>query len=229
MVWGEIGAAYGFSPAAVEQFTAEWIQSVHQRSSHPSVVVWVPFNESWGINDVAIEPAQQNFARGIVALTRSLDPTRPVISNDGWEHVDSDILTIHDYVQQPGVIAERYDRPAELDILIGGMGPADHRVALDGQGTTRVDGRLPVMLSEFGGIAFAEDDTWGYAVATNSDAFELAVGGLIRAAGAARMLAGYCYTQLTDTRQEANGLLRADRSPKLPVERIRAMVMGTEV
>ena len=29
------------------------------------------------------------------------------------------------------------------------------------------------------------------------------------------MLAGYCYTQLTDTGQERNGLLYADRRPKV--------------
>ena len=34
-------------------------------------------------------------------------------------------------------------------------------------------------------------------------------------------LSGYCYTQLTDVEQETNGLLYADRTPKLPLEQIR--------
>ncbi|MDQ0726683.1 hypothetical protein [Microbacterium sp. W4I20] len=41
------------------------------------------------------------------------------------------------------------------------------------------------------------------------------------------VVTGFCYTQLTDTMQEANGLLRADRSPKLPVEVLRALVTGS--
>jgi hypothetical protein len=40
------------------------------------------------------------------------------------------------------------------------------------------------------------------------------------------VLAGFCYTQLTDTMQEANGLLDERREPKLPVERLRRIVTG---
>jgi hypothetical protein len=36
------------------------------------------------------------------------------------------------------------------------------------------------------------------------------------------MFSGFCYTQFTDTFQEANGLLNADRSPKLPLDVISA-------
>jgi hypothetical protein len=36
------------------------------------------------------------------------------------------------------------------------------------------------------------------------------------------MFSGFCYTQFADTFQEANGLLTADRSPKLPLEKIFA-------
>ncbi|MCD7996837.1 MAG: hypothetical protein LUH21_06340 [Clostridiales bacterium] len=41
-------------------------------------------------------------------------------------------------------------------------------------------------------------------------------------------LAGFCYTQLTDVEQETNGLLYADRTPKLEVERIAACMAGKE-
>jgi hypothetical protein len=36
------------------------------------------------------------------------------------------------------------------------------------------------------------------------------------------MFSGFCYTQFADTFQEANGLLNADRTPKLPFEVISA-------
>ncbi len=47
--------------------------------------------------------------------------------------------------------------------------------------------------------------------------------------GAARttgMFSGFCYTQFADTFQEVNGLLHADRTPKIPLEKIAAAVRG---
>ena len=38
---------------------------------------------------------------------------------------------------------------------------------------------------------------------------------------ASDQVAGYCYTQLTDTEQEVNGLLTEDRAPKIDPARIR--------
>jgi hypothetical protein len=40
------------------------------------------------------------------------------------------------------------------------------------------------------------------------------------------MFSGFCYTQFTDTFQESNGLLTADRSMKIPAEKIAAAVRG---
>jgi len=34
------------------------------------------------------------------------------------------------------------------------------------------------------------------------------------------LFSGFCYTQFADTFQEANGLLTADRTPKIPIEQI---------
>ena len=41
---------------------------------------------------------------------------------------------------------------------------------------------------------------------------------------AAPLLGGYCWTQLTDTLQEANGLCDERRVPKLPVEVLRELM-----
>jgi hypothetical protein len=227
MVWGEIGAGYGFSPDAVDNFTREWVESVQQRRSHPSIVAWVPFNESWGVNELASSAAQRDFVRGVVGITRALDPSLPVISNDGWEHVASEIISIHDYDQNADALLQRFDSAQALADAYESMGPNAHRILLDGQPTSGADGELPVILSEFGGVAFADGDGWGYGVAPDVESFERVVGDLLNAAGSARVLAGYCYTQLTDTAQEANGLLREDRSPKIPLDRLRAMIVGT--
>jgi hypothetical protein len=43
------------------------------------------------------------------------------------------------------------------------------------------------------------------------------------------MFSGFCYTQFADTFQESNGLLYADRTPKIPFERISAATRGMRI
>ena len=51
--------------------------------------------------------------------------------------------------------------------------------------------------------------------------------GLFDALESSPILAGFCYTQLTDTRQETNGLADENRNPKLPLEVIRGFVISS--
>lgn len=225
MLWGETAAAYAFDVRAMENLTREWLEIVAQERSHPSVVTWVPINESWGVQDITQDPAQRSFVQAIAALTRALDPSRPVVSNDGWEHVDSDILSVHDYTTRGSELAERWSSPAALERMRTGFGPSHH--ALDASpAVPGVPESAPVMVTEFGGIAYAAKGTWGYAVVSSDAEFASRIGGLFAALHASPLLAGFCYTQLTDTMQESNGLLTADRRPKLPLARLRAMITG---
>ena len=68
-----------------------------QNYNHPCIITWTPMNESWGVHEIETDRMQQHFTEMIYHLTKSLDPYRPVIVNDGWEHTVSDILTLHDY------------------------------------------------------------------------------------------------------------------------------------
>jgi beta-galactosidase/beta-glucuronidase len=225
MIWGESAAAYAFTPRAVRLFVAEWQEIVAQYANHPSIVTWVPVNESWGVQDIAVSPAQREYVQALASLTRALDPSRPVISNDGWEHVDSDLMTVHDYSSDPELIRRRYASDSSVRDLLGGQGPQLRSPALSDHQLELFDsGRAPLMISEFGGIAFSGSDTWGYSVVASDSEFEGAVGGVFAAVLSSPIVAGFCYTQLTDTLQESNGLLRNDRSPKLPIEVIRAII-----
>ncbi|PSL37508.1 glycosyl hydrolase family 2 [Labedella gwakjiensis] len=224
MIWGETAGAYEFSPRAVAALVSEWTEIVERDRSHPSIVAWVPLNESWGVQHIAHDPRQQAFSRGIVELTRSLDTTRPVISNDGWEHTDSDIWTVHDYEADPVVLASRYGSIEAFHAMLADMGPAGRRISVGQE-----DRGEPVMLTEFGGVSYIDeevDGAWGYSSATDAVDFAERVSGIVGAVSASPLLSGFCYTQLTDTGQETNGLLRADRSPKAPIEQIRRIVTG---
>ncbi len=220
LVWAEAPAAYAFTPEAVERTVAEWTAVVERDRSHPAIVTWVPLNESWGVQHLAHDPRMVSYSIALVELTKALDPSRPVISNDGWEHARSDILTIHDYDHDAGRVRDRY---AERDaVLASGLTAAGRRLIVD-------DGQrrdVPLMLTEFGGVSYTEDgpaDAWGYSTATNPEDFAERVAGLVAAARASDALAGYCYTQLADTGQETNGLLFEDRRPKAPLERLRGI------
>src|SRR5690606_35419387 len=87
----------------------------------------------------------------------------------------------------------------------------------------------PVMLTEFGGIAFSKERgrTWGYTRVESAEDLANAYAALLEAVHACSILAGFCYTQFADTYQEANGLLQADRTPKCPLEKIRQATRGT--
>ena len=108
LVWSEMGAAYEFDDYAVEEFTREWMEIVRQNYSHPCIITWTPFNESWGISQVKTDPRQQHFTEEIYHLTKALDPYRLVIVNDGWEHTVSDIITLHDYEEEGKILLDRY-------------------------------------------------------------------------------------------------------------------------
>ncbi|WP_420111158.1 glycoside hydrolase family 2 protein [Pseudactinotalea sp.] len=227
LVWSETAGAYEFDDIAVQRLTTEWVQIVRQYRSHPSIITWVPFNESWGIQHGAHDSRQRAYAIGLTNLTRALDPSRPVISNDGWEHTDSDIWTLHDYEGEREVLQQRYGSRESLEAMVRGIGPAGRRLSL-----TPVDEvTAPIMLTEFGGVSFitgeVPEDSWGYTSASDAADYEARLRAILEPVHASAALSGFCYTQITDTHQETNGLCDADRKPKLPMETLAAIIRGT--
>jgi len=218
MVWSEMPAQYDFSPRAVAAFTAEWTAAVAQNYSHPSVIVWVPFNESWGLRTIRTDKAMQDFTVAIYHLTKALDPMRPVVSNDGWDQTVTDIVTLHDYQPDGPTLTERYTQFKD-DILAGRLFHCgDHAAMVPGFG---YHGQ-PVVISEFGGIAMSGAAGWGYGeTVADEAAFIKRFDAITTAIKRLPYVAGYCYTQLTDVQQEVNGLLDHDHGLKVDGELIR--------
>ncbi|HEV2067830.1 MAG TPA: glycoside hydrolase family 2 TIM barrel-domain containing protein [Thermomicrobiales bacterium] len=222
MVWGEMANAYTFSPDAVDKFTREWLEVLQRDHSHPSVVAWVPFNESWGVPNMERSAAQRDFVRALYYLTKAIDPSRPAIGNDGWEHLIGDVWGVHDYALDGETLRERYGSFDALERTIREVRPHDRTIAFP---DSKRNGE-PIMLTEFGGISYTPrpGTVWfGYGTVTTSDAFLEKYDELVSAILDSPAIAGYCYTQLTDTEQETNGLLTEDRTPKLDMDAIRAI------
>jgi hypothetical protein len=224
LVWEEMPSPYRFTSVAVERLVREWTEVIRRDASHPCIAAWVPLNESWGVPDLPVNPAHQDYVRALYHLTKTLDPDRPVIGNDGWEHVATDIITIHDYAESPAVLFERYSTPESVVVVRARQQPGGRALVLH----DFAPDQHPVVLSEFGGIADLApgESGWGYSRVDGERELLRAYTDLLRALHQCRGLAGFCYTQLTDTFQEKNGLVGADRVPKADVERIAQATRG---
>ncbi|MEK3889354.1 glycoside hydrolase family 2 protein [Bacillus sp. FSL K6-3431] len=222
LVWSEMAATYDFSDEAVENFTKEWLDVVQQHYNHPSIITWTPFNESWGIKNIYTDVKQQQFTEAIYHLTKSLDSMRPVIVNDGWEHTVSDIITLHDYVEYGDEFLQRYKDKETIVTNKVAFNKHKHAMA---QGY-KYNGQ-PIIISEYGGIAFNTEKGWGYGnQVKNEEEFLKRYESITQAIKETDYICGFCYTQTTDVQQEVNGLLTEDRKPKVDVDKIRRINLG---
>lgn len=227
LVWEEMPSAYRYTTKSIGRLTREWMEVIERDRSHPCIVAWVPFNESWGVPDLPESPAQRHYVQALYHLTKALDPSRPVIGNDGWESVATDIIGIHDYDDDPQQIGARYGTNNVESKLLHRERPGGRLLQLGTEST----GRQPIMLTEFGGIAFggSRKKDWGYSRSATAEEFLERYEALLSCVRDIPALAGFCYTQFTDTYQEVNGLVYMDRTPKAPIEKIAVATSGKVV
>lgn len=213
LVWSEMASTYDFSDYSIDLFTNEWIDIVKQHYNHPCIVTWTPFNESWGILSVKNNIKIQAFINAIYYLTKSLDATRPIVINDGWEHTISDIITLHDYEQFGERFSTRYHNLEEK--------LNQSNVYFNQAKAAFCDGYSykgqPIIISEYGGIALHSDKQgWGYGnKELNEENFLKRYKDITQAIKSNPQISGYCYTQLTDVCQEINGLLDENHNFKI--------------
>jgi hypothetical protein len=77
-----------FLAARDAQWEGEWMGIIDALINHPSIVMWVPFNEGWGQYDT----------ERVTAWTKQYDPTRLVNNASGWTDKGAgDVSDIHSY------------------------------------------------------------------------------------------------------------------------------------
>ena len=187
LTWCEMPSAYRFCAEEVTAITQEWQEIVRTGRNCTSNVCYVPLNESWGVREIATDERQKAFARSLYYLTKSLDPTRLISTNDGFETVNpTDILGVHDYD------AEKAEDFAKYANGYDGMHPQGFALFAEGE---RYAGE-PALLTEFGGRAFqadAQGEAWGYSgAAQNEEAFLKQLGSIMQGVYSCNFQ-GYCY------------------------------------
>ncbi len=219
LTWCEMPSALTFCEEEVASVTREWQEILTVAKNFTSNICYVPFNESWGVREVGTSQEQQNFARSLYYMTKSIDGDKLISANDGFENVTpTDIIGIHDYDIAK---AEQFPKKYQ-DGKYDGLYPQGFALFAEGN---RYEGQ-PVLFTEFGGMALKAEqksDTWGYNEGEASEeSFYNHLEELLRGI-AQTEFQGYCYTQLTDVQQEINGLLRADHTPKFEVQKLKSI------
>lgn len=235
LVWGEFPdwgcSGYG-SPDDHQKpspsYVSEWLEALERDYSHPSIIGWCPLNETYQ-SLTEKTTVLDEITLAMFLATKAMDTTRPVLDVSGYSHRVSatDVFDCHDYEQNPlrfklkhAGLAKGIPYLNKAECMPTCGAPAETAWSIDYQGQ-------PFFVSEFGGIwwnpdAKAGEDSWGYgdrprSLAEFYDRFE----GLCNALLDEELMFGYCYTQLTDTYQEQNGLYTFDRRPKFDFEKLR--------
>ncbi len=220
IVWLEMPSMYSFSLDSSYALLAEWKDIVIRHYNHPSIVTYVPLNESWGVRNIFKDEQMQEFSLALYHLTRTLDRSRLISTNDGWEQTHGDISAIHDYCQDGSGLKKKLDDIARL--VKGAAG--DRMLYCDKYQYTG----QPVFITEFGGVAFSKDTdstNWGYGDGEeDEESFLARISSLVKAIVGSGATAGFCYTQLTDVYQEVNGLATMERKLKCDKEKLRQAI-----
>lgn len=224
LTWCEMPSAYLFSTGEVQAVLRDWSEIIKVGRNCTSNIFYVPLNESWGVKEIATNKEQQDFARTLYYLTKALDPTRLISTNDGFENVNpTDIISIHDYsIAKEMEFSCKYKKGG-----YDGLYPQGWPLFVEGN----TYAQQPIVFTEFGGVAMKRDENggaWGYNEgAENEDEFLDRLQELI--CGIAQTdFQGFCYTQLTDVQQEVNGLLTADHEPKIDIQRIKRIICQSD-
>ena len=206
LVWGEMASCHRFSVDAVDRFDQEWMEAMRRDINHPCIVTWTPANESWGYPDLGSSIRQRDHLRSLYHKTKTLDWTRPINDNCGWEHVATDLTTFHDYSDADGMAK----RCASVQTVLSTPPPSGHEIfvkSYHGPGGAYDKGSehqrgAPILCTELGGVNVASVDdpsqrtNWGYTTASDSKTLLKKVEDMIMATVKSGVVCGIVWTQL---------------------------------
>jgi hypothetical protein len=201
MLWVEVPSPHASTARSRENHRAELLRMVALIGSHPSVVIWSLYNEDWGAQDIATNPATRQYITDMYHYMKLAYPQFLVVDNDGWQHVSfegrlkSDLLTAHlytpDLARWQALLAQleagELTEVAAFPLVVGD--PFFYRR------------QLPFIISEWGGFGFAN---YGGPNESGERTEQIR---LFKQALRQRAMAGDIYTQATNIEDERNGLI----------------------
>jgi beta-galactosidase/beta-glucuronidase len=194
LVWQDMPSGSNATPEARQNFAREWRDVIDARRNHPSIVMWVVFNEGWGQPDKA-------GTNMLADWTAQYDPTRLVNHASGWtDYGGGHVNDIHKY---PGpAMPPLEEKRASVLGEFGGLG-------LPVRGHTWQDEK------NWGYVSFKDAAELEKAYRERfAELREMVAKGLSAAV----------YTQTTDVEIEVNGLMTYDRAMfKIPPETLAAI------
>ena len=200
-VWQDMPCGWNDTDEARGHFARELAAMMEGLHNHPSVIVWVPFNEKWG-------QWSEEGTRETVAAMRLADPSRLIDDASGWQHTGSgDLIDVHRYRGPQALVPS--NEKATVVGEFGGLG-------------LPIEGHL---------WRERDEDNWGYGGAFQSlremnGEYDLLMKRMYRLRDTHGMSAAV-YTQLTDVETEVNGIFSYDRAVlKFDAARLAAVNRG---
>ena len=203
LLWVEVPSPHSSTDRSRQLHREELERMLALIGTHPSVVIWSLYNEDWGAQDIATNPATREYTMNVYHYMQLAYPQFLVVDNDGWQHISyhgrlkSDLLTAHLYTPN-------FEQWKDwLDAIVNGKmeGVAAYPLVVGDPFFYRR--QVPLVVSEWGGFGFPD-------YGGPKDAEDRA--GLIKAYKnelRKRPIAGDVYTQATNIEDERNGLIDA--------------------
>ena len=185
----------GMSDKAYENWMREYKDMIDFLYSHPSVVMWIPFNENWG----------QAYTAKTVAWTKQYDPTRIVNAASGGNYHtndNSDVLDIHSYPEPRMLLTEC----GKINVM-GEYGGLRYDVANHMWNNRKIWGYQKEAFKNADELLAKYEEFVNMLIDMRKHGFVSAV-----------------YTQTTDVENEVNGIMTYDRKiVKFDEQKLRAI------
>lgn len=201
LLWVEVPSPHRSTRTSRKNHKEELLRMVDLIATHPSVIIWSLYNESWGVQDIDTNKQTRNYLMDMYHYMKIAYPQFLIVDNDGWQHISfkgrlkSDLLTAHLYTPD----LQQWKRM--LDKLVSGDFTALTALPLITGDPFFFRNHVPLIISEWGGFGFVD---YGGPVLDKERSTQIK---LFKQELRKRPIAGDVYTQATDIEEERNGLI----------------------
>jgi beta-galactosidase/beta-glucuronidase len=201
LLWVEVPSPHRSTEKSRANHKEELLRMLALIATHPSVIIWSLYNEDWGAQDIATNPATRQYIMDMYHFMQIAYPQFIVVDNDGWQHIShegrlkSDLLTAHLYTPElprwsevlDELVAGKMDGVAAFPLVVGD--PFFFRK------------QVPLIVSEWGGFGFAD---YGGPKGDEERTLQISQ---FKQELRKRAIAGDVYTQATNIEDERNGII----------------------